>query len=214
LAAQLALGASVAGQLSVSPKSVEAAMLPIDSAAPPVFVIVTARGALVVPTVTEPNESVVGSRPTDGTAIGVAEPVSVTVSGAAGPSSSKPSVAALSPAVCGAKTTSTVQLPPAGTPPLRSHVVVRVKSAAFAPVTPIDDSESGALPELVRVTVCAALWSCTWTAPKVSPPGARLACGVSTPVPLRATVCGPDAASSPIVSVADRVPAPCGLKET
>jgi hypothetical protein len=135
---QLAPAANVAGasgQSLVSPKSGVTSMLLIASAAPPVLVIATACGVLLAPTVADPKPRIVGLRPTEGTGTGVAVPVSATDCGVSVALSSKVSVAALSPADCGAKTTSTVQLPPAGTPALRSRVVVRVKSAAPAPAS-------------------------------------------------------------------------------
>ena len=155
-AVQLAPAANAAGAIGqslVAAKSGLPSTPVMSSGAAPVFVTVTACSGLLAPTVSEPKVSVVALRPTDATGMAVAVPPTVTDCGESGALSSRVSSAALSPPECGAKTTSTVQLAPAGRPAFRSHVVVREKSPAARPARVIDERASVALPVFVNVTV-------------------------------------------------------------
>ena len=80
-------------------------------------------------------------------------PLSTTVCGLPGASSTSETPALRLPAAVGANVTEIVQLAP--TPSvlgLSGQVFVCAKSPAFVPVTPIESIVSAALPELVRVT--------------------------------------------------------------
>src|SRR5580700_6186124 len=69
----------------------------------------------------------------------------------------------------------------------------------------------GALPVLVKVTVCAALGVLTNCAAKVRLEGERVAAG-TTPVPLRLATWAPFDALLITVRVAERAPVAAGLK--
>jgi hypothetical protein len=73
--------------------------------------------------------------------------------------------------------------------------------------------ESGPVPLLLSVTVCAALVVPTFWLANVRLVGARLAAG-AVPLPLRLAVCGLPAASSVTLSEPLRVPVAVGVKVT
>lgn len=87
------------------------------------------------------------------------------------------------------------------------------KSAELVPVMVMPAIESGALPELVSVAVCAALVA-PETAVKVSVAGVSEAMGAAgaVPVPLKATVCGEPEALSAMERVAVKLAAEAGVK--
>lgn len=119
-------------------------------------------------------------------------------------------VAVRDPLAAGAKVTLIVQLPPATTE--LPHVFVWAKSPTFVPLKVRVVTLKAALPELVRVTACAALLEPTAWLEKVRLVGERLATGaVLVPVPVRLTDWGLSSALSTRVSEAVRVPVAEGV---
>jgi hypothetical protein len=73
---------------------------------------------------------------------------------------------------------------------------------------------SDASPGLLKLTVCDELVVCTRWLPNVRLEAERLAAGFATPVPVRATVCGLEAALSVMIRNPVRAPAAVGVKVT
>jgi hypothetical protein len=96
---------------------------------------------------------------------------------------------------------------------LAGHVLVCAKSLAFVPVRVTLEMVSGAVPVLVRVTLCAALVVVmSWPA-KVRLAGESETTG-TTPVPVSGILCGLPEALSVTESEAFRAPVADGLKVT
>ena len=93
------------------------------------------------------------------------------------------------PDAVGLNVTEIVQLAPAASVlGAIGHVFVCAKSAAFAPVRPIELIVSAPVPEFVRVTFCAGLVVPTSRLPKARLVGESVTAGAgATPVPLSAT---------------------------
>jgi hypothetical protein len=123
--------------------------------------------------------------------------------------------ALLAPVAVGSNVTLILQFEPAASVAgLCGHGLVCVKSALFAPVMAILVIASGALPVLVRVTICGELVVPTGWALKVRlvvfP---KLTTG-AMPVPVREITCGLPLALSVMVTFAARLPETVGLKVT
>lgn len=95
------------------------------------------------------------------------------------------------------------------------QLLVKLKSEGLGPLRETEETWSGAVPELITVSV--------WAAPEVpsvivgneGTVGEKvIAATGATPVPLRAKVCGLFGASSEIVTVAERTPGARGVKVT
>ncbi len=95
--------------------------------------------------------------------------------------------AARAPATEGVKTKTMVHVPPAATD--APQALFSVKSPEFVPDMAIPVTLKAELPELVRVTVSAALAEPTDSPPKATLEGERVT-PVETPVPDRGTACG------------------------
>jgi hypothetical protein len=114
------------------------------------------------------------------------------------------------PTACGIKIIEIVQLPPAAT--LLPHVVLALKSPAFAPVTPTLVIDEGALPELETLIVWVRLVAPTFRFPNVKIEGARSSRPSVIPVPARETMWGEPFVASLTTMEADRAPTPEGVK--
>jgi hypothetical protein len=106
------------------------------------------------------------------------------------------------------KPTPTVQVPPGAT---AVQVPVLLKSPALAPATVTPVTVSGAVPLLVRVTVCPVAGEPTATLPKDTEVGLTEAAG-AMPLPDSATVSAAAAALEAMVSVPVRAPVAPGRK--
>jgi hypothetical protein len=115
------------------------------------------------------------------------------------------------PRAIGANVTEIVQV--AFTARLAGQLWEALKSEALAPVTPMLDSASGAVPELRRVELWAALVVPTSCEPKLRLVGVSVTAG-AVPVPLRETLCGLPGASSVTLTEAAREPVALGWKPT
>jgi hypothetical protein len=180
-------------------------VIPVRSVAPR-FVIVTICALLGVPTAWLAKVRLVGVTVTP-----VPVPVRATVCGLPGALSAIESEALRAPVATGRKVTLMVQELPA----LRvaPHVVVRLKSAALAPVNEIVPTVMLAFPVFLSVTDRAVLLVFNACAPKASEVGVTLAVG-PLPVPPRETVCGLVGSESTMDKVAVRVPVADGWKIT
>jgi hypothetical protein len=134
-------------------------------------------------------------------------PLSATVCGDPLALSVRVNVPGRVPLAVGANVTEIVQFAPAAT--LDPQLLVSPKS----PEAAIDVTESAAVPELVSVTVCAALVVLTVWEAKVRLVGETAAVGPD-PVPVRVTTCGLPGPSSAMLSVPVRVPPCAGLNLT
>jgi len=129
------------------------AMLPTDSDALPVLVSRIDRAELVSPTCCDPNATLVGDRVTAG-ACATPLPDSDTFWGLLAALSATWMAAVRPPAAVGANVAEIVQLPlTASVAGAIGQLLASAKSPAFAPVTEMLDTASGAVPEFVRVTV-------------------------------------------------------------
>jgi hypothetical protein len=181
----VAFGASDAGQSFVWAKS--AAFVPvieipeIASAAVPEFRSVDDCDALVVPTSCEPNARLAGVSVTPGA---VPVPLSATECGLPDALSAIWMLAAREPVAVGAKVAPIVQFAPgARVEGLTGHVVVRAKSAAFAPAIVMEVIVSGPAPEFVSVVVCDALVVPTACVPNARLVGESVTAGAGAPPP-------------------------------
>src|SRR5690242_4652688 len=104
-----------------------------------------------------------------------------------------------------------VQLAPAATE--LPQLFVWAKSPLLAPVMPMAEIVSRAVPEFVRVKVFGAVVVPTVTLPKLRFVADRVTAG-ELPVPVRLTLCGLPLALSVTARVAPRVPAAVGVKVT
>jgi hypothetical protein len=164
---QLAPAARLPTQLPVAANSgvVAAVTAVIATFTVLVFVIVTGRAALAMPTVWVLNVIAVTLREILGTAEAVAVPVSVML-GLLEALDCSVKVAVLLPTVVGVNEAPIVQVPPAATvTDAPTHDPVAVNSAAFVPVLPIPVMVSGPPPLLVSVMfagvdveLVAAIW--------------------------------------------------------
>ncbi len=145
-------------------------------AALPVLVRVTVCAALVAPTDWFPKARLVGERLAT-RAVLAPVPERLTVWGLPLALSAMRRVAVRAPLAEGVKVTLTVQLPPAATE--LPQVLVWAKSPALVPVKARLVTLKAALPELVRVTVCAVLVEPTARLAKVRLVGERLMRGAS-----------------------------------
>lgn len=134
-------------------------MLVIGSAALPVFVTVSGRAALEVPTVTEPNETEVGDT------VKGSEPVPLKAAVCVTTDAVTFSVALAAPAVVGLNTTLIVQVLPEGME--LPQVLVCENRLAPAPLKVMLGAGS-VPPLLVKVTVCGVLDDPTWTVPNAT----------------------------------------------
>ena len=117
------------------------------------------------------------------------------------------------PAAVGLNVTLMAQLAPAATEAPQVEAGAREKSALLAPTTLMPLMLSGAVPELVKVTLCELLRVLTAWLVKVTLLELSVATG-AVPVPLRLTVCGLPAASSLILMVPLTGPEVVGEKVT
>ena len=164
---QLAPAARLPTQLPVAANSgvVAAVTAVIATFTVLVFVIVTGRAALAMPTVWVLNVIAVTLREMLGTAEAVAVPVSVML-GLLEALDCSVKVAVLLPTAVGVNDAPIVQVPPAATvTDAPTHDPVAVNSAAFVPVLPIPVMVSGPPPLLVSVMfagvdveLVAAIW--------------------------------------------------------
>lgn len=93
------------------------------------------------------------------------------------------------------------------------HVLETPNSEALEPATEIEETCSGAFPELSAVSVWGGLDAPCVVAGNDGAGGERLRAGsTAIPVPLRTTVCGEPWASSAIIRSAVRWPGAVGLK--
>jgi len=184
------------------------AMLVIDKAAVPLFVMVTYCEALEAPTLTEPNERLVLDSVTD-----EARPVPLNAMDCGEPTALSVMVMAAfnAPTAVGAKWPWIVQFAPAAR--LVPHEFAKTNEDALVPVTAMLVIDKAAAPVLVIVTVCEPL-----DAPTVTELNDRLVAdrvtGGVTPVPLNVTRCGDPAALSATLRVAVRVPVVAGFNST
>jgi hypothetical protein len=119
------------------------------------------------------------------------------------------------PGAPGVKVTEMRQFDPAATEP--AQLFEAAKSDAFAPPMAMLAMVNAAVPELLRVMVCAPLAVATFWLGKTTVLGATAAAGTPAPVPVKFTVCVvPDTllALSVIVIIAVRVPVAAGVKVT
>src|SRR5262245_21022195 len=141
-------------------------------------------------------------------------PLSPTVCGLPAALDEMLTVAVRAPAAVGVNVTEIVQLAPAASVAgLSGQLLSWAKSPALAPASPMLEITSGARPEFVNVTLCAALVVPTSWLPKPRLVGDRLTAGV-VPVPLSGTVCGLPTALSLMLTLAVRLPAADGVKVT
>jgi hypothetical protein len=155
-----------------------------------------------------PKERLVGERLT---AAAVPVPVSPRDWGLPAALSVMLTDAARLPLTVGSKVTLIVQLVPAATE--LPHVLVSAKSPGLAPVRPMLERLTAALPPLVRVAVNVPLGVLTGWLPKQRLVGERLT-AVAVPVPERLTVWGLPAVLSVILTDAVRLPLAVGSKVT
>jgi hypothetical protein len=158
LTVQVAPAASEPTQLLVAANSADgvAAAEVIETGNVPLLVIVTARAALVVPTVCALKLIAVALRAMLGTATAEAAPVRE-MPGLLAALDCKVKVAVRVPAAIGVKLAPRVQVAPAATvTEAPTHEPVAVNSAAFAPVFAMPVMVSGPPPLLVRVMVAGA----------------------------------------------------------
>lgn len=150
---QLPPSARLAPQLCVSAKSPDAVIEVITRAAVPESVSVTVWAALVVPSICEAKERLVGESVTAGAATtgGVPVPLKATVCGEPLALSVIVSAPVRLPAAVGVKVTEMVHVAPVAT--LLPHVCASAKS----PDALMEVIESAAVPAFVSVTVCAVL---------------------------------------------------------
>jgi hypothetical protein len=99
---------------------------------------------------------------------------------------------------------------------LFGQLVVPGKSCGFAPESESELMVSEAVPELVMVTDCAAVWLFSGSVPKVNAVALSVTAGapVETPVPESATDCGEPVPLSLSTIAALRDPVAVGLKVT
>ena len=194
---QVVLGSSAKSPLGVS--------APMFRLLVPLFVRMTDCTTLVVPTTWLPNLKLEGLSETPG-----AVPVPLRAMTAEPLLALIVIVPVRVPATVGVKVTPTVQVA-AGARELEVEQVVVLESSAKSPEAAKPPKLSAAVPELVRVTICAALVVFTTWLPKVrledvtETPGA-------VPVPLSAMTAEPLLALS--VTVPVRVPVAVGVKVT
>jgi hypothetical protein len=212
LIAQLALAASEARQVCVTPKPVPLGVIDVmPRLALPVLVSVIVFAALVVPVVWLPNVRLVGFNVTAGAGAAVPLPVNATLCGLPAALDGMPSVALRAVSAAGVKVTLIVQFAPGATDaPLQ---FVDANSPALVPVTVIVPRVRVALPVFEIATVFAALVVPTTWLLNASVVVVRAAAGVGadTPVPVRLTVLVAGDALWPIVTVALRTPMAIGL---
>ena len=183
-------------------------MLLIVSAAVPVLVMVTYCDALVVPTLTAPNETIVGDSVT-GPVGATPVPLSVIDCGELLALSVMVIAAVMAPAVVGPKCPWMVQLAPIAR--VFPQEFAKTNCDALVPVTAMLVMETATVPVLVMVTVCVPL-----IVPSLTEPKARFVdesvTGGATPVPVRATVWGDVVALSVMVTLAVIAPGAVGWK--
>src|SRR2546428_801959 len=204
------------GQVLPAAKAKSAACAPVMvmpvrfSGAPPLLVSVTFCAALVVPTRCSPNALLVA----ESVAVGGVTPVPVsdTDCGLPAASSVMVSVAVRALAAVGVKVRLRTQLAPAASVAPLMQVVpeASAKSPALAPPSTAVAMLGGAVPLLVRVTVCPALVVPTRWLPSARHVAERVTAG-AVPVPVSDTVCGLPAASSVMFTVAARAPGAAGV---
>jgi hypothetical protein len=167
-----------AAQVPVRAKSlalVPPSVMPlIVSAALPVLVSVTLCAALEVPTCTLPNAMVLLDKLTAGAGADAPVPLRLTLLGEPVALCAIAKLPLRAPVAPGLNVTLTVQLAFAAT---ELQLFVCTKSAAFVPPTVTPLTVSAAVPELVTVTIIAALVLPTVTLPKPSVVVLRLMAG-------------------------------------
>ena len=188
---QLALTAKLAPQLVVSAKSPEFVppimMVLMVSGAVPLLVSVTVWAAADRPSAVAGKVRLAGDTPAVGTPTPVPARDAVCVEPETFPALSVTvRVAVRLPAALGVNVTAIVQLPPAAT--LLAQVFVSAKSLELAPLMVMLAMVRAAVPELMTVTVWAALVALRFVLPKVTVVGERAAAGTPAPVPVNAAV--------------------------
>lgn len=144
-------------------------------------------------------------------------PVSARVCGLPGALSVTDTLAVRLPPAVGVKVTETVHEPPAGTVVgATGQVLVWAKSPALVSVMAIPLIDSGAVPVLVNVTLCAALAVPTPWLVNDREGGLSVAAGAAAAVavPVRAAVCGLPVALSVTERFPVRLPEDVGEKVT
>jgi hypothetical protein len=180
------------------------------SVALPVFVSVVVMGAEVVFNVWLPKAREDGEKPVPAC---VPFPVKATFCGLAGALSVKVRFATRAPVVAGVNVTLTThEALTARVPPQVSAEMA--KSAAFVPVSVIEERVSGAPPGFETVTDKAEEVTLTVWLPKARFVGLKPIAATPEPVPLSGTVWGLAGALSATETLAERAPATCGLNVT
>jgi hypothetical protein len=180
----------------------------IVSAPVPVLVRVTVCAAEDAPTLVDAKLRLPGERLAAGTPTPV--PVRAKACGELAALSVKLSEAESAPAAKGLKMIETVQEAVAASD--APQLLVARNEVGFVPPTVTEERVSAAVPELVRVTSCAAEETPTFVDAKARLAGERLTTGAEPPVPLNTTVCGELAALSAKLIAAVSAPGAVGLK--
>ncbi len=118
------------------------------------------------------------------------------------------------PETRGLKTNEILQLVAGATAAVQ--LLVKLNSEEFGPPRETEETWSGAVPELVTVSVCAAPDVPCVMVGNEGEAGEKVTIGpaAAAPEPVRATVCGLPGASSVRVTVAERTPEASGEKVT
>src|SRR5208282_402445 len=214
LMGQAELAASEVPQvLDSTAKSPVAAMLVMESAAPPPLVSVAGWDALVVMICCGVAKvSVGGVSAAEGPVAPV--PLRVTFCGLFPALSMNSSMAVRAPMAAGVNVTSTTQAAPAPREvPQPFEKTAKSPGFVLAGLMPMLVMPSGEPPELVSVTLMGALVVMVTCGAKVTVPEG-VAVGGASPVPVTPTVCGVLGALSAICSVEERAPVPVGVKVT
>jgi hypothetical protein len=144
---------------------------------------------------------------------GLAVALSEIICGEPGASSVMVKFAVRWPGPMGVKTSEIVQLAAGTTGAVQ--LLVKLKSEGFGPPRATDETWRGAVPELMRVSVCTAPDVPCVIVGNEGAAGEKVTPGpAATPVPFRARVCGLPGASSAIVTVAERTPEARGVNVT
>jgi hypothetical protein len=199
-------GPTLAPQVLVCAKSPLATIEMMFRPDAPVFVKVTTRGALVEPTAWPENVSACGESVTTGARM----PVPVKGMAWLPPAALSATVTApaLGPAAVGVNVTLIVQLLPLAT--LLPQLFVSPKS----PLALIPLIDSGALPVLLKTTLCGALGVLTIWLVKVKLAGVNSTTGVGSPLPANGIVSGESDALSVIITEPYLFPAAVGVNVT
>ena len=182
---QLPPMANVVPQVFVCAKSPEAEIPVMFSGAFPMLVRVEVCAALVAPTVSEANVSVVGLRLTAGP---TAVPTNSTDCGLPGSVPLIAILAILDPPAVGVNVTLTVQLPPGARE--APQLCVSVKSELSVPATLIPLMFNPEFPVLISMTGTGLLLVPTGCDGKIARAGSAVSAGPLTPIPARGMATG------------------------